>query len=413
MASKSVEILKKILLSFRRNWGLKLISLLFAVILWNYVIVEIDPIRPQSFQVPVTSVGMTPLKNNNLFSADLSRKVDVIVELRRSEASSFNSNNITVTADFSNITGEGTQKITLKATPTKGTVKSITPATIDVQIEKREKRFVPVKCNFVNQLPADYWQNELKCPDKLEISGASSEVSKVSWAEVTLDLANITESVSRTLNYTLYDNENQPIKNIGGLDFPKSGIVSIGVLKTKAVKVDVTLVGDAARGYQFGEATCDPKEITIAGRADVVDLIESVKTAPVNVSGASKTQVFTCEVELPKNVVAKDRSAVNVTVPVTEKTVEKTLKNLPVTVRGLGSGLTADIRFRAAAVVTCAELMEGRVRSSTVSLSVDATGLEAGTHTLKILPEYADGITVYGIRIDPETIDVLIKASAP
>ena len=39
----------------KHNWGLKLLSLFFAIILWNSAVVQADPVRPVTYDdIPIT-----------------------------------------------------------------------------------------------------------------------------------------------------------------------------------------------------------------------------------------------------------------------------------------------------------------------------------------------------------------------
>jgi YbbR domain-containing protein len=248
----------------------------------------------------------------------------------------------------------------------------------------------------------------------LEIKGAISEINKVTHATVEVDLAKLKQGItSAALNYKLWAGDTEIIDTTG-LEYSPNGIVSLKVLRKKTVTVDAagSLVGDVAKGYGVESAVSDPATIEIAGPENIIKDIESLRTTAINIDGATGTQSITTQVKLPPGVRAiYNNDTVDVTVTIRENKKTVTLDNLPVYITGLGEGLKVDAKFRATAVVTCSELAAPGIRASKIRLFVDATGMEAGSHTLTILYETADGLKVDEIRVNPTEIPVLIKAA--
>ena len=63
----SNALLNKLKGFFTRNLGLKIIAFIFAVLLWAYVLVALNPVRSKSIDdVPITLEGYTDLLSRNL-----------------------------------------------------------------------------------------------------------------------------------------------------------------------------------------------------------------------------------------------------------------------------------------------------------------------------------------------------------
>ena len=68
---KRKNVFKAVLASFKgfftRNLGLKIVALVFAILLWAYVLVALNPVRSKSIDdVPITLEGHTDLLSRNL-----------------------------------------------------------------------------------------------------------------------------------------------------------------------------------------------------------------------------------------------------------------------------------------------------------------------------------------------------------
>jgi YbbR domain-containing protein len=106
----------------------------------------------------------------------------------------------------------------------------------------------------------------------------------------------------------------------------------------KVVPVQPRLLGRPAEGFEVAEVTSDPKDVKVAGPTSRVDEIESAFTEPVSVDAArdSVTQRVTIGLADPLlRVLATPQ--VKVTAAIRERRATRTLRGVPVEVRG-GTG---------------------------------------------------------------------------
>lgn len=422
MAVKSVlEFLKRILLSLRRNWGLKLVSLLFAVILWNYVIGEVDPVHTVTFtKIPVTfsETGKTLLENANFTvkGALPDKTVDVTLEMKRSEAALINKDQISAVVDLGGITSAGEKKLKIRITVPRGTVTSPQPE-ITVEIEKKEKLPVPVVAEAEGELPQGLWRGDFKLNvSQVEVSGASSLVKKVASARIVVQQAELTASGSSARPIELVDEDGNVLQDVGGLTItPSSCIVNYDVYPTKTVRIDGenSINGKTAKGYEIKDVSVDPQEIIIAGPQDLLATIESLATEPVDVGGRDSDVSISRRVVLPTGIHAVGVDTVQVHVFISEKMTAVTLEDLPVHVENLADNLVLETRDMLATVtVTCPELLADRIKKSSIRLTVDAEGLADRAYTLPITPEYDAELGVDSILIEPASIMVKFALKA-
>jgi YbbR domain-containing protein len=424
MAAKSaLEVLKRIGLAFRRNWGLKLASLFFAVILWNYAITEVNPIRTVTFsdvRVTFDPGSITQLHNSGFTvkGALPEKTITVSVDIRRNEASLLNRDQIQAVASLAGITSDGPKMVTILVTPPRGTVKNTTQNTIRVEIERQQTRSVPVVWRPDGSLPETYWRGEpVITPNKLQISGANSVVSRVDHAEIVIPLSGLTSKLSAARDFRLLDSGGKEI-SLDGITVNPTGtscIVNLDVYPTKTVSIVASgsYSGKPARGYEIRDIVTVPSEITIAGPQETLDTISVLTPEPIEINGSDSDVSGFKKFTLPKGVQAVGESTVLVHAFIEEKKTTVTLNNLPVAVDHLKPGLKADTRqARVDVTVTCPELTASKIKAGKVRLYVDATGLDARSYTLKVQAEYDAELGITDFTASPESILVTITAGA-
>lgn len=430
MAEKSAtDILKRMLLFFRRNWGLKLVSLLFAIILWNYVIVEVNPMVTKTYtNVPVTvnSNSLQMLKNSGLtVSEDITklRPVSVQIKMTRRQSLNFSKASIVVMADFSAITHEGkAADVRLAALiPADSTITAVPyPPTIPVDIGLRDTRTVPVKFVPNGQLPPNYWMGSAQVtPDKLDVSGPAANVKKVDRAEVHVDLTGQTASISSALDVILLDASGNVIdKNSNGLECQSSCIVNLEILPTKTVTLDASnsLNGSPAWGYELGGVDVEPKQITVAGSRETLDAMgDTLPLGKIDISGAKADVSMTQVPTLPEGVRFVGTGTVQALVNINTTMTKVTVKDVRVTLEGLDSTLKADKSFTTDVTLTCPLLYASRIRRSNLTVTADATGYGAGSHTLPLQASYTDpnaAVADNGYTLSPDSITVTFTAKS-
>jgi YbbR domain-containing protein len=422
MMKRVLEVLKKIWKAVRANLGLKLLSLFFALILWNYVIAEANPVSQRVYHgIPLDIRGENALKLNNLTlkgnKNDYLKPISLTVNVARSDIPILKEVDITAYIDVSNITRDGPQKVKIIPYSPKGTVLYVTPDTITVTVEKQSTKMVPVECDLTGTLPEGFWSSSPEVtPKTLEITGPLTDVQNVDRAKVQVSLDNLTSSLSTPRDYILLDKLGQPLSG-AGLEFNSPNcIVNLQVLPKKSIKVvaDNSLSGNLASGYEITDIKIYPATVEVAGPADVLNTMDTINVPRIDIEDMLSNFNIYKALELPKGVRAIAESGVTVSVKIGMKMTTVTLGNLPVSVTGLGQGLKVSDKITSSALLTCPELYSKNVIASKVHLYVDASDLTAGKHTLSIRAEADPSIGSTGIVLMPAevTINIVSQAAA-
>jgi YbbR domain-containing protein len=111
----------------------------------------------------------------------------------------------------------------------------------------------------------------------------------------------------------------------------------------KMVPVQPRILGRPAEGYEVGEVTSQPAEVRVEGPTSRVDEVESAFTEPVSVDGAKDTVIDDVTIGIADpllRVLVTPR--VRVTARVREKSTVRTIKGVPVQVRGAAASARPD-----------------------------------------------------------------------
>lgn len=380
-------ILERIKQAFTHNLVLKIIAAVFAVLLWAYALVALNPIRTKYIEgVTISLEGDTDLLSRNLIlvNSDLGL-ADVNVSAEITNHAALDNTRIDCVGSLSRITRAGTYTLPLSVTVQSnlGSVIDASPDRVTVEVDKLTTKAVPVSLVLDGALPEGYEVLSKSVSASVTLSGASRYIVPAVRAEAHVSLEERTSSVEEAVNLVFFDKESNEIEVITRSGETPSATVSVEVSAVKEVTIEprVEVVSDA---YYDVSTVLSRETVKLSGDKSVLDGIESVKTAPIVPAEELGTQELETELLLPGGtaLVSGQSAKVSATVTITEKV--DVLENFPVPITyvGLGKNLIFASDKPAVALVNVA----GTVRqlellsADNVTLQVDLTGLSEGEY---------------------------------
>jgi len=188
---------------WRRNWGLKLLSVALAFAVWLYV--NSQGQVTVNFAVPIEAVGLSP----DLVLSDMSEATaDVRVEGRENALARLTSRHIHAYLDLSEIQ-PGDQWVSLAAGDVNVAqpvqVTQVTPRQVRVKVAKRVTRVVQVVADVSGSPAAGRKVTAIEVePPEVTVTGAEGAfkgLTRLSTAPV--DLAGLSESIRREVRLDL------------------------------------------------------------------------------------------------------------------------------------------------------------------------------------------------------------------
>ncbi|MHB0801339.1 CdaR family protein [Bacillus thuringiensis] len=248
---------------------------------------------------------------------------------------------------------KGTYEISLKTNGLPDDVKgTVQPSTIKVTLHEKARKYVHVDLKLSNedQMPAGATleKSSIK-PDTVEVVGTKEEIESISSAKAYVDLKGVNKTVTKTPEVTLYNKEGKRL-NVRTSPSKISVTLNVATQTTannteKTVPVTYTKKGSLAEGLAVTNISVEPREVTIAGPKDILDNIQSLEGAEVDLSQLTESTTFDASVLLPKGVTSAKPNQVKVSVGVqkTKQTKTKTIDGIPIQKNGLSKDVTAQL----------------------------------------------------------------------
>lgn len=414
--------MKKVLLFLwgllKNNWLLKIMALLFAIVLWSYVLTDTNPVREDVLNnVPVTYKNAGQLDTNDLaISKSLSEQIEaanVRVEFNQSDRKYISNSSVTLTVDLSKIPGPGEWELKIEPVGTKCEVLEVSPSTVKVYVDENIDRTLSVDMETTGAVAAGYYAGDpVAEPDTVTISGARVDVEKASRAVCNVDVSGIISWDKQTLDVAILDREGNEI-DPGLFGSLPSVVVNMTVLpmKTVPLNVEAAIIGqdNLAPGYEITGISCDPATVDIVGEAWALAGVTSIDLVPYSVSNASSDVVVPLDYAPPDGVTVLNQGKAQVTVTIREKTRSEVFKGVNIEIRNLSGGLSAQLAQYEVDVTVLAGIskMSG-LHASDIVAYVDLNGYDAGSHTLPVQFEFPAGFAEENFSSSAATITVTI-----
>ncbi len=330
------------------NWGLKLASLIFAMIVWFLVTNINDPI----ISVTYTNIPVT-IKNGNLITDKgqvytVLDKTDTISSVKiyapRAVIDSLNQSNIVATADIQKLSSLNTVSIDIVTNKYSDKIDRIVSSSdvLKLNVERKASKSLALSATTSGTLSDGYVIGDVSTEQNMvRISGPESFINSVAKASVDVDVTGFTSNIGTDADIVLYDTDGEP------LDLAQSGVsmniksvrANVQILATKYVPINCEVTGVPSTGYVLtGEVDVDPEEVLIAGRSSTISGIQSIDvvTDALDVSGIMGNLSTTIDLKdfLPTGVSLGDKDfngTVSVLVhvdPILEKTFEIDIRNI-------------------------------------------------------------------------------------
>jgi YbbR domain-containing protein len=248
-------------------------------------------------------------------------------------------------------------------------------------------------------------------PDNVDVRvrGSSALLSRVQPGEIAAVLDLSTARTGSRLFHIRTDEVRAPF----GIDVAQvvPPTISIEVEKSAQRKVPIVPAtqGEPAPGFVAGRVSAEPATVDIVGPETRVRQIAEATTEPVAIAGARTRvrDVVTVGVADSTVRLLQPQSA-TVIVEVAPAPIERSVPNVPVRWRNLGTGLRAQI----APSLVRVSVRGGRdalasVRNESVQSFVDLAGLGTGRYNLRVQVDPAESFGV--TAVDPAVVSVTIR----
>ncbi|HNP86513.1 MAG TPA: CdaR family protein, partial [Kouleothrix sp.] len=301
-------------MSWLRSTGLRLaLALGLAFALWVFVSYTQNPDRNTSYDsVPVDVVGRAPnlvlVDQDGLPRASLP-SVDVTVEADTETLKNVQQSSIRALVDLSGL-GPGEHQVLVDVETTRSDLKRLTfstsPSFLPIRLEQEITRTVPLTVELNGTVPFSFEAGTARLSShnqaitSVQIRGPQSRVERVAIALVTADIDRLTANYISPRPVLVLTSNRQPVTGVtvepATIDVLVPIVSSAGI---KRVPVVPQLVGQPASGYIVTSISVEPQFVRLTGSSGPLELVQSITTEGVDITGASQNVQRTAAIRPP------------------------------------------------------------------------------------------------------------------
>ena len=396
--------------SVRDNVGLAALSVVLGFGMWIFVTDTENPTRSGTlpFRLEVEYLNLP----GDLVVANPIADVRVRVEIDQDVWDTLSPAEFRATVDLDGLQ-VGTYDLPVRVEPMTGRgnleVINATPESVVVDLEPFFTKSVPVSIEL-EEVRSDYQATIVnQSVDTVLVTGPRDRVSKVDKALGRLDLTGRTDDVDQAVRLRAVDQRMQPVD---GVTLEPSAVnVSVEIAQVEfstTLRVEEVIVGSPADGYNVVSVSAEPAVATVFGPQSFVGEAATIRTQPIDITGATEEVVRTVALDLPADVSVSGGTSVTVTVKIEPAEGRRTL-GITVAAVGLDADLSISGALPLVEVVLLGELptLQG-LRPNDVAATINLSGLGAGTHEITVAVSAPAGASVAEVK--PEKVSVTLEA---
>lgn len=395
----------------KNDLTLKIFALIIAIILWSYVMSEVNPDRPETIRnIPVAFNNLDALERQGLVLMEPKEaNVTVRVNGRKFDMASFDSKSIKAYVDLSGY-GEGQIKVPVHVVIEDFNnirVERIEPSEILFKFDRLISRQKPITIRTTGSLDSDYVLGDITTKSaSILITGPRSWVNEVAEVVATVDLSGRKENTNLTVPVKLVDDEGEEVR---GVKYEPTVIdVDIPVYRKVTVPIELQTVNQLPENYEITNISINPSRVALKG-ANSISYLTSIQTKPIDINSLIENPTMEVELDLPANIsLVNTNEKITITVNIEEtltKSFEFTLEDIPI--RNLGEGLRINDEDLSKTITVTAkgskELMENLTEED-LDMYLDMNFLKEGEHRVQLSFNLPMGIIIE--EVEPQPIDI-------
>jgi YbbR domain-containing protein len=400
-----------------KNLSLKILSVVFAVVLWTIIVNIYDPTTSYTFSnVSVQLINTESLTDKN-YSYEIvdGGKISVYVSGPKSVVTNIKASDIVATADLSKISAFADYvDIHVSVVRNGQTLNNVEAApktsAVRLSIENRATKTINVNTEVTGK-PGDGYAlvKQTLNPTSIKVTGPSSIIDTIDHAGITFDVTGATDEVHGDADIHLYDEEENEIKDVS-VDLSQSSVsYTAQVVRIKTVAVEAGYSGTPKDGYTISSVTLNQNYVQVYGDENALNNLEKIviPSNNINVDELDKDRIYKFSLEnyIDKSLHILKNSRVEVTVKVgTTTTKSITLNTSDIRVNGLDTSMTYGFADKTYNIEIEGNTdLVSTIDTSKISVSADlSTYKSSGTVDIKLSVSLPEGISLKN--------DVTVKA---
>ena len=401
------------------HFGLKLLSLLIAVIIW-VVVANVDDYKTtkkiSGIEIEFIN-GESITDNNMVYEVPEGTTVDIVVKGRRKIVESLTNQDFRAVADLSKMSVTNAVNVVVSANNSyagKELTISYTDNAVNVAVEKKIESQLAITVRTNNDLADGYAiRSKTPTPNLITVKGAESVIDMINEVVVDVDVKGADSNLTATAKPVFLSKSGEAIDpdkfeyDIDTVD------VSIEIAKTKELAVRVKASGDVRSGYAIAGTDYQPTSILVVGDASDLAKVDEIIVDDIDVTDKFEDFETSVMIEdyIPSGIAIADNTEEIMVKVAIEKLEEKSmlLTNDAINIVGKNSEYTYSFVGGSGYSLKVKGLKDKIDSLSITNLipSVDVAGYGPGTYSFTVSLKEITGIQV----LEEIKVDLEIKKS--
>lgn len=295
--------------SLQHNKLKKLLSLIFSIALWVYVMGAQNPVIDEAYYVKVSLRDNSPEEKAPYYNENTEARV--VLSAQRSYFIDYNQNDIKAYVDITDYL-EGKYDIPVHVDYPKGfDLVGIYPATVHVDIENVIDKPIDVQLIPSGSPKSGSIVNNFQYPEKVTIRGPKSSVNQVKNVVGYVVIAGESEGFALNVPLSALDENGREV-NMVSVE-PEAINVFVDIEHSITKNVPITANVKIPDGREIAKITTAPVNVEIQGIRSVIEPIDSLSTIEFVVPENKNTYTTDVTLDIPENI---DANVETVTVTV-------------------------------------------------------------------------------------------------
>lgn len=384
------------------NFGLKLLAIFLAVVLWMVVINIDDPVVRKTMTLSVT------MKNQD-YITEMGKYMDILGDsntvtfsytTKRGIWENISSTDFSATADLKKI--EAKENGTYRVPVIVSAIRNASQITIEskqlyleVTLEDLGKKQFQIKANTSGTVADGCALGNVTIDNAnvVQVSGPVSLVNAIDSVVATVNVDGMSTDITDNVVPVFYDVNGEVIDTTKLEKSIDTVNITAQILNTKDVPLELSYMGEPEEGYCLTEVLSNPKTVRVKGTAATLNTLDRVVVPAevLDLTGVTSDVEKTIDIStyLPEGVslVISSDAKVNITAKIEEmETKEFRIPISNITAAGLKTGYQLAYAEKYLNVsIRAGKTALGHISSANITGTISVENLKEGTHTVTVV----------------------------
>ncbi|QKG85539.1 hypothetical protein GXN76_14475 [Kroppenstedtia pulmonis] len=374
----------------QNNNVIKLIALALAIMLWLLVSDTSLPIpRDRQGSTTIKNVTLEPRYNEERFSVvEMPDRVDLSLRGDEFSLNRISPERYKAYVDLKKLEAGRHQNVPVKVSGLPGGLEvEIRPSKVNVVIEEKQQKEMPVEVDVIGKPDPDYKVGEpMVKPGRVLVRGPESLLEQVNTVKAFVNTQGAKSTIHQSVSLQAYG---------------ETGVISEAEVKPEVVDVTVPVASPNAvvplkveigayppEGYAIKDIAVNSEEVTVYGSKGYVEGLKYYPTPKLDLSKSKSDKTYQLPIKAIDEAVKVEPDHVEIKVDIVKGKTKK-LKNVPIKVKGEKAELVSTDTVNI--TLYGAPSLLKKISRGDVEAIVDTSNLTAGTHQVPVqvsLPAY-------------------------